>query len=66
MFANNKIHQLDRVVIASIGLLSILSEGWLSDFFVMLSMVLWLWLPECEQRISYFYNKKRNQSKKVN
>ena len=65
MFANNKIHQLDRMLIASIGLLSVLSDGWLSDFLVMLSMVLWLWLPECEKRIKYLYEKKRNQSKKV-
>ncbi len=59
------VHQLDRIVIATIGLLSILSDGWLSDCLVMLSMIIWLWLPECEAKLISFYNKKTIQAKKM-
>ena len=65
MLKTCNVHQLDRVVIATIGLLSVLSDGWLSDCLVMLSMVLWLWLPEWEEKITDYYNKRTNQAKKV-
>ncbi|PKG38483.1 hypothetical protein [Psychromonas sp. Urea-02u-13] len=70
MLKNSNVHQIDRVVIATIGLLSILSEGWLSDGLLMASMLLWLWLPEWEAKLlllfKIYVNKKRNKSEKVN
>ena len=57
MSKHNKIHQFDRGMIVAIGLLSILSDGWLSDVLVMLSMVLWLWMPEWEKQLLAFSNK---------
>ncbi len=64
MLKSNDVHQLDRVVIATIGFLSILSDGWLSDSLVMLSMLLWLWLPEWEEKLLYLYNKKQHPGKR--
>ncbi|WP_019614638.1 hypothetical protein [Psychromonas ossibalaenae] len=66
MLRNHKVHQIDRVVIAAIGLLSILSEGWLSDVLVMLSMLLWLWLPEWESVLLKAYIKENKTSDKTN
>ncbi len=66
MLRNYNLHQVDRVVIAAIGLLSILSDGWLSDVFVMLSMLLWLWLPEWEKVLLKVYIKGNKSSGKVN
>ncbi|MCP4322257.1 MAG: hypothetical protein GY951_03980 [Psychromonas sp.] len=65
MSKQNKIHQFDRGIIAIFGLLSILSDGWLSDGLVMISMLLWLWLPEWEEKLLSIYFKERNQAKKM-
>ncbi len=61
MSAQNKVHQLDRIVIAAIALLSLLSEGWLSDCLIMISMLLWLWLPEFEKLLLKFSSKSIKQ-----
>ena len=66
MSKQNKVHQLDRVIIATIGLMSLLSDGWLSDCLIMISMLLWLWLPEWEEKLLSSFLNKRNKSKKVN
>jgi hypothetical protein len=70
MLKNSNVHQIDRVFIATIGLLSILSEGWLSDGLLMVSMLLWLWLPELEAKLLLLFKihvkKGRNKSEKVN
>jgi hypothetical protein len=70
MLKNSNVHQIDRIVIASIGLLSILSDGWLSDSLLMASMVLWLWLPEWEAKLLVVFKKTSiksgNKSEKVN
>ena len=51
MLKNSNVYQIDRIVIAIFGLLSILSDGWLSDGLLMISMLLWLWLPEWEMKL---------------
>ncbi len=57
MSNTRKLQQLDRVIIAIIGLFSVLSDGWLSDCLVMASMLLWLWLPEWEEKLLKMYKR---------
>ena len=65
MSRQSKIHQLDRIIIAIIGLISVLNDGLVSDCLMMASMLLWLWLPEWEKKLILIANKKRKQAKKV-
>jgi hypothetical protein len=62
----SKVHQIDRVVIAIIGLLSVLSDHWLSDWLIMISMLLRLWPPEWKEKLLLFSDKKHIQAKKGN
>ncbi len=66
MSRERKVYQLDRVLIAFVGLLSVISDGWLSDCLVMLCMLIWLWLPEWEKVLIKRYCKKNKKLHHVN
>lgn len=45
----HRLHNTNRIIIATLTALGLLMDGYqLSDLFFAVSVVIWIWLPECD------------------
>ena len=56
--AKHRLHNTNRIIIATLTIVGLLMDGYqLSDLIFGLSVIIWLWLPECDQLEEITLNK---------
>ncbi|WP_108652636.1 hypothetical protein [Dongshaea marina] len=50
-FGKKKLHNVNRIVIAALSLVGLLSDGVFADIVVMFAVIIWLWLPEWDELV---------------